>query len=631
MAVPQDEINALTEQVAKLTARVYQLERRAGIEWAGREEAEAPATVEQTEARGAASAVTAPGVSVQPTAFPHAERSGATAATERSPSQLADIRRQDPNLEKKIGQYWLNRIGIVAILVGVSYFLKYAFESNWIGPAGRVAIGLLTGIGLVTWSERFRAKGYNAFCYSLKAVGIGTVYLSLWGAFQVYQLISAAVAFVAMALVTAATSALALTQDAELLASFALIGGFATPVLLSTGQNHEVALFSYLALLDLAVLAMAVAKPWRRLLWGSFAGTVLLYAGWYSEYYLAGQLGVTVLFASLFFAIFALIPLATGYERSTRFSGPPATLTLLPLLNATAFFLALYQMYERDTANLTWYALGLATVYLGISSLFKRRFPEQDNTFLNLLHVAIAIAFITIAIPLKLNAQWITIGWLIESAVLLWISVKVRVDFLRFLAVGALALGIGRLLLIDRFHTDTLVFNPRFATYLVAIAVLGGIIKFGKAHASEREEPFLHLATIFLNLLALIALTLEASDYFDRQLAILDQTRFAAVDFAQLRLERDFSYSAIWLVYGAALMAVGFGRRSAFIRWQSLLLIAVTIGKVFLYDVSALDKGYRILSFVALGAVLLGISFVYQRDWLKLSSRPVDGRAEERL
>ncbi len=101
------------------------------------------------------------------------------------------------------------------------------------------------------------------------------------------------------------------------------------------------------------------------------------------------------------------------------------------------------------------------------------------------------------------------------------------------------------------------------------------------------------------------------------------------MDFTQLRLERDFSYSAIWLVYGAALMAVGFGKRSSFIRWQSLVLIAVTIAKVFLYDVSALDKGYRILSFVALGAVLLGISFVYQRDWLKLSSRSPEERAGE--
>jgi len=75
------------------------------------------------------------------------------------------------------------------------------------------------------------------------------------------------------------------------------------------------------------------------------------------------------------------------------------------------------------------------------------------------------------------------------------------------------------------------------------------------------------------------------------------------------------------MAYGAMLMVVGFLRRSPFVRWQALILIAVTIVKVFVYDVSQLDKGYRILSFVVLGVLLLAISFVYQRDWLKLSAR----------
>ena len=262
------------------------------------------------------------------------------------------------DLEKKIGQYWLNRIGIVAILVGVSYFLKYAFDNNWVGPGGRIAIGLLVGIGLVLWSERFRRRNYAVFSYSLKAVGIGTIYLSLWGAFQIYHLIPAAVAFVAMAVVTAATIAMALSQDAELLASFALVGGFSSPVLLSTGQNHEAVLFSYVGLLDLAILAVAMFKPWRRLLWGSFVGTIVLYTGWYLEYYSLDQRALTVAFAAFFAAIFAVIPLAASGTKSTHFSGHSTTLTLLPLFNAVALFLALYAMYEQEKTLLTWYALG---------------------------------------------------------------------------------------------------------------------------------------------------------------------------------------------------------------------------------------------------------------------------------
>ena len=615
MAPSEDSVRALTEQVAALTARVYRLEQMSST-------AAEPAlrTIENQSPIGSPSS---PNPLVENATFDLGSAEPKPRSIFRSFPQIG--RRNDSpalevNFERRIGQYWLNRIGIVAMLIGVSYFLKYAFENNWIGPSGRIAIGVLAGIGLVVWSEWFRKRGHRAFSYSLKAIGIGTLYLSMWSAFQVYHLIPASIAFVAMAIVTGATIAMALGEDAEVLASFALIGGFATPVLLSTGQNHEIALFSYICLLDLAMFAMVIFKPWRPLLWGSFVGTVALYSGWQAEFYSRAERPTTVLFAALFAAIFAAIPLSAKQHTSTRFASPSITLTVLPLLNAAAFFLALYEMYNPERVTLTWYALALAAVYLAISNWFRQRFMDQDAKFITLLHVAIAIAFITIAIPLKLDAEWITIGWLIESAVLLWISVRTQTAFLRYLAVAALILGIVRLLLYDTYQTDTLILNARFATYLVAIAILAGVVKFGKPYASERELPLLDLAVIVLNLLALIALTREASDYFDRNLSLSYRTAANAVSFVQMRIAREFSYSAIWLVYGAVLMAVGFTRRSAFIRWQALVLIAMTIGKVFLYDVSALDKGYRIISFFALGAVLLGISFIYQRDWLKLSS-----------
>jgi uncharacterized membrane protein len=617
---PLNELEALRTQIAALTARVYQLELAR----------ELPSQTGSASVPPPLKPSTTPQTSASTThehKFQPSAASSAFPTPLRAPKPLSVPRAQEGDLEKKIGQYWLNRIGIAAMLIGVSYFLKYAFENNWIGPGGRIGIGLLSGIALILWSERFRTHGHAAFSYSLKAVGIGTLYLSLWGAFQVYHLIPASAAFLAMIIVTASTIALALSQDAELLATFAMVGGFATPALLSTGQNHEAVLFSYIALLDLAILVMAVVRPWRRLLWGSFAGTLVLYLGWYSSYYTREQRPLTVFFAALFAAIFAAIPLATRYERSTRFSGPSTTLTLLPLMNAVIFFLQLYVMYESETATLTWFALGLGAIYLCISAMFKKRFPGEDVSVINLLHVAIAIAFITIAIPLKLEAHWITISWLIESATLLWISVRTKTNFLRYLAVAALSLGIFRLLAFDNLHADTLIFNARFATYAVAIAVLAGIATLGKQHASESERPFLKLAVIALNLLTLIALTREAADYFDRQMfAIGNQWQH----YRQISLVRGFSYSAIWLIYGAALMAVGFRNRSAFLRWQALILIAFTTAKIFLYDMSQLGGSYRILSFIALGAVLLGISFIYQRDWLKLSPASPDPSAPAR-
>ncbi len=612
------ELQELRAQLASLIARVRRLEQAAGL-------AEQTPALAAIPPRAEAPAARTP----PPPPNPPVPRSSPPAP--ETPAFTLPAERQSDGLESKIGKVWLNRIGIFAILIGVSYFIKYAFDNGWIGPAGRVALGLLAGIGLVLWSERFRSRGYAAFSYSLKAVGIGTLYLSLWGAYQVYQLVPSAAAFVLMIVVTASTMALALSQDAEILAAIALAGGFSTPILLSTGQNHEIVLFVYVAVLDLAILGMVALKPWRRLLIGSFTGTGILYIGWFVQYYTINQRGLTLFFTILFGAIFGAIPLLTPLTKSRWHRGFSITLTLLPLLNAAALFLALFAMYEEERLTLTWYTLALAAVYLGLSSLLRRRTSNDPEALklVNFLHIAIAIAFLTVAIPLKLGTHWITLGWLAESAALLYISVRTRSDFLRYFAGAILVLGIFRLLAFDNLQVETLIFNSRFASYLLAIAILGGIVAAGARSASDREMQVVRIAGVCLNALALIALTLEASDYFARQMATWYQIHNQnGAELQQIYLERNFSYSAIWLAYGAGLMLFGFWKRSAFVRWQALVLIAFTIGKVFLYDVSELQQGYRILSFIALGAVLMAISYIYHRDWLRLSSPPPQNTEE---
>jgi uncharacterized membrane protein len=637
MANPQDELEALRAQVASLTARVHRLEQSTGVEpqFSGTPAAATPppplprSTAEQPSVSVSREDTERRAFPLQPPPppMPHIPPRPNVAV----PKFAQKAQRSSQDLEGTIGKLWLNRIGIIAILIGVAYFLKYAFDSGWIGPGGRVAIGLIAGIAVVVWSESFRRKGSAAFSYSLKAIGVGILYLSLWAASQYFHLVPPSVAFVAMIVVTASTITLALTQDAEILAVYAMIGGFSTPALVSTGQNHEIVLFSYVALLDLAILAMVSFKPWRRIVWGSMLGTAVMYVGWAAEYYDSSERAVTVLFASVFFAIFALVPLLTPLTRSRWHRGYSVTLLLLPLVNGGAFFCALYAMYSDEVVRLTWYALALAAVYLFLSSQFKRRVGSEPDVVktVNLLHVAVAIVFITIAIPLKLDAHWITIGWLVESAVLLFVAVKSAAHFLRIFAGCALALGICRLLFIDDFYTQTLVFNARFATSLVAIAILAGIVAAGERYASEKEMPFVKMAGIALNLLALIALTREANDYFSRHIAELYQQHNMYEATRQLEIARDFSFSAIWIIYGAAMMVIGFWKRSAFIRWQAMVLLAVTIGKVFLYDSRKLQQGYRILSFIALGAMLMAISYAYHRDWFKLSPRKTGGTEQE--
>src|SRR3954464_1031506 len=192
MDSPQSELEALRRTLAELTTRVYRIEQR--LQVPPPPPLEAPAPPGKFQAQPDPSTVPPPVSPSPPPSAPYP-------LIPPRPS-IASTLKSQRDLESRIGSHWLNRIGIAAVLIGISYFLKFAFENNWIGPAGRITIGLIAGIAIIIWSERFRLKGYKAFSYSLKAVGIGTLYLSLWAAFQRYSLIPNSVAFAMMLLVT---------------------------------------------------------------------------------------------------------------------------------------------------------------------------------------------------------------------------------------------------------------------------------------------------------------------------------------------------------------------------------------------------------------------------------------------
>jgi uncharacterized membrane protein len=624
----ESDLQTLSTLVRDLVARVERLERSAedratvASEPSLRLEAQ-PSAVPLPPSRSASSQVPITETrDVPPETISTARPLFPPMFTSRDPGQQFAAAKPEIDLESRIGSHWLNRIGISAVLIGMSYFLKLAFDNNWIGPTGRVSIGLLAGVGAIVWSERFRKRGYNLFSYSLKAVGVGVLYLSLWAAFQVYALIPSPVAFLAMVIVTSSTAMLAIKQDAEILAAIALAGGFTTPLLLSTGQNHEVELFSYVTLLCAASVTLVAVKPWRRLLILSYVGMVALYVGWYSEFYRRPEFAVTFAFATIFFAIFAVAPLVSRGPEGSSLLYLPAALTLI---NTGVYFLQAYAMVDEiDKLAMAWFALALAAVHIGLSRIVRRQQPA-DAEILRLLHLALAVALITIAIPIRLDGHWITVGWLVEAGVLLWVADRIGAGFLHYLAVVALGLAVVRLLLIDNFNVDTLLLNSRMATYILAMAMLALLAWFSLKRESDFDHQLASVAVVVVSALALVGLSREIGDYYGRQTyagwnGARSWTLAAEANRHNIVIAENFSYSALWMGYGALLMVIGFWRKSAFFRWQALFLIAATIVKVFIYDVSQLDRAYRILSFMILGVLLLAVSFVYQKDWLKLSA-----------
>ncbi len=528
------------------------------------------------------------------------------------------------SLEDRIGSQLFSRIGIVALLIATALLLKWAIDNHWIGPLGRVAAGLIAGAALVLWSERFRHKGFSAFSYSLKAVGSGVLYLSLWAAFQLYHLLPANVALGAMILVTAWNAYMSWSQNSEVLAAYALAGGFATPLLLATGGNHEIFLFVYILAIDIAAVALVRLKSWPRLLLGAFPATVAFFIGWYTDYYGAFNVGqpveITTVFIILFFLVFVLPTILRARDREKTVT--PITEVFLPLANATFVALALYSVLQDSHLHdlLPWVAVLLGAFYLGLM-----RLPQ--NRVASAVHLSLAVVFLTIAIPLKASGHWITIGWLAEGVALLWVSAHLSSAasqpteagvhrILRRLAFAALLLGFCGLIVQPfwlHYRIETAFFNSRFATSLFGIAALAASAAIA-LHARQHEDTnspdwsaIAGASIIALNLVAILACVRE-----------LDATWRQTAGNPEADLQKSLAISAFLMLYGAGLLAIGFWRRSAFIRWQALILIVFTIVKTFLYDTRNLSQGYHGLSFLGLGALLMAVSFAYQKDWLAL-------------
>jgi uncharacterized membrane protein len=547
--------------------------------------------------------------------------------------ELVEAQDSGRSLESRIGSQLFNRVGIVAVLIGVAWFLKLAIDNQWIGPAGRVIAGLIAGAGLIALSERFRVRGYRAFSYSLKAIATGVLYLSIWAAYALFHLVNGKVAFTAMVMVTAFNALMCWMQNSEVLAFYAAIGGFITPMLLAVHAGTELTLFGYLLLLDIAVVILIALRPWSRLLLAAFCGTAFYAVGWYAIDYGEEKFGVTLFFILAFFLLFAISP---QLLRSLRMASASATpliedslaLRLLPAVNAALGFAEVFLLMSNfnHLRIRPWIAVPFAVFYLLMARWVRARAMDGAPAALSPAYTNLSVAFITVAIPMIAHGRWIASGWFLEFAILLWLAATKATPFFRMLAVYVLSLAMLALLWpVDFFNppfASALLLNPRFAAYLwaIAVCVFAAKLSQGKAEAKPASRQGLlawhslaGACGLASTLLLMIAVCLEIHAYW-----AVPGSRIAGTSIAGSSIDEQFSYSAWMMLFGAALLAAGFWRKSAFLRWQALVLIALSIAKVFLVDTQQLSQGYRIFSFLGLGALLLTVSFAYQKNWLGL-------------
>lgn len=247
--------------------------------------------------------------------------------------------------------------------------------------------------------------------------------------------------------------------------------------------------------------------------------------------------------------------------------------------------------------------MALAGLYAWQSMrILKSKVP--GSTYLSTILLGLAASFFAVAIPAYLNKSWITVGWSVEAVLMVWAGLRESRPATRYMGYAILAFAAFRLVFFDwTGTTQTLIWNDRLIPYgsalasIVALIILLEIFK-PKAGETDTVVPILAIAG---NLVVLLYLSLEVADYWNRQATVT------------LWNAKALSLSVLWLLYAVGMMVVGFAKNLKGLRLVAIMTFWVTIVKVFLFDLSELQGGYRVLSLIILGLILLSVSFAYQR------------------
>lgn len=499
-----------------------------------------------------------------------------------------EAKRRD--LESLIGGSWFNWIGIIAVTFGVAFFLKFAFDKQWIGPSARVSLSAIVGISLLYVGERLRGRGLKAYAYILSGGGLLILYLSDFAAYNFYHLIGQPLAFLLMAAVTTTAVLLSVRLNALPVAILGLVGGFLTPLLLSTGVDNEIGLFTYIALLDAGVLAVAYFKRWRSLDFLSFAGTVAITIGWAFKFYEPEKVWTTLVFLSVFFLLYSLLAIFHNVlpDRPTRWFD-----VALAIANATFYFGLSYLMLTEAGFDQTTPATQALLVSVFFTQLFYMTWRwSPDDRFLRYSYVGAAATFLTVAVAIQLELHWVTIAWAVEAFMLAWVGLRSGEKAARHAAIAVFCAAVCHWFFWDMPEFAYGV-DPSFIPFLNRRALSGAVLvgaiagtvwlyrRAGELDENEREM----VRTFFLltgNAVALTLLTLDMNDFFT---ARLSQSGAAQGGLrGPIENARQFSISTLWMLYAATLLALGVLRRSALLRWGGLALLLAAIGKVVALD-----------------------------------------------
>ena len=373
------------------------------------------------------------------------------------------------SLEKFIGENLINKIGIAITVIGVAIGAQYSIEHDLISPLARIILGYLFGIGLLGVGMRLKAN-YTNYSAVLVSGAIAILYFITYIAYSFYGLMPQAVAFLLMLMFTAFTVVTALHFNRQIITLIGLVGAYAVPFLLSDNSGNVTVFFAYIAIVNVGILIIAFKKYWKILYYAAFPLTWLIYTVWYfTEYRTTEHFGIGLLFLTVFFALFYLTFLAYKLVRREQYAKEDI---LLLLANSFVFFGFGYALLDDHPVGeqlLGLFAVGNALVHFGVSVVVYRQQLVERQLFY--LVSGLVLVFITLAIPIQLEGDWVTLLWAGEAALLFWIGRTKRVPFYEKLSYPLMGLALVSLLQDWAFYYTIYALTPTETPFLPLLNV----------------------------------------------------------------------------------------------------------------------------------------------------------------
>ena len=511
----------------------------------------------------------------------------------------------DPDKEVSQGEFWLNKIGIILLLLGLGFLFKYSVDQDWVTPLVRVSFGLVLGIGLIGFGMRL-PQSKRVLSQVLMGGGIAAFYITGYAAFHLYHLIPHYLAFSFMVGVTLLSYYLALYQNEPAMALVAVIGGMGTPFILNTGSGNIPGLVLYTCVVLTGSMAIYYFRPWRLLYWSSWIGGWIVMGIAVNQlpplkpeslsYFWSVQAGI--LFA---WTLFWIIPMVQkkGQWKPSVAGGLPQPKTIFESLTQDHNLHITFQMVfsalfsfnmSKLVWNLTdiqWGGIVLWTSLIFFLIAFFTWWLKKPHELVA-LHALVSTLFLTIALFYLLDKHELFLAYGLEATALHYLSRRTREPVINFAAIW-LFVGIGVWFVARLFgKVDG---DPIFNLQALADLVMISLAVYSSTHIDIKQVSKIYILVAYLALLA----------WFLRELGGLP--------------DGNGLVSITWGLTGSILLWVGLRKSQLDIfkaGFATLVLVAI---KLLIVDLANLNVIWRILVFMGFGGAFLFLSYWMKDLW----------------